>query len=328
MTTDVPPRRVLLVALDNLGDLVFASALAPPLRAAFPDATIDVWCKAYTAAVGRLIPCVTDVIAADPPWAVPKHLPRPPIGAFLKSVGEIRARRYEVALVTGAPWRTSAAVAAACIPVRIGLARHHNQHFLTHVLAPEDGGKPVVREQSRLLEPLGVSSPNPHYELDASRLDASPLRRELGSRFVALHPFASARDRCVAIGEWVGVADTLHTAGVAVLWIGMPKELAELRAVVGRSACSYVDQIGDATLGATVTALSAAAMVVGHDSGPMHVAAAFRVPVVGVFAPGQPERTFPQGLGPWRMITRPSPAGITAETMLREMDALGVFSSA
>jgi hypothetical protein len=46
-----------------------------------------------------------------------------------------------------------------------------------------------------------------------------------------------------------------------------------------------------------------------------------------VFAPGQPDRTFPQGVGPSRLIHRPSPAGIDAGTMLREIDALAVTSS-
>ena len=75
-------------------------------------------------------------------------------------------------------------------------------------------------------------------------------------------------------------------------------------------------------------ALSLAALFVGHDSGPLHIAGAFGVPVVGVFAPGQPDRTFPQGVGPSRLIRRPSPAGIDADTMLREIDALPVTSSA
>jgi len=107
-----PVRRILLVALDNLGDLVFASALTPPLHDAFPDATIDLWCKKYTAPIGPLIPHISDVIAADPFWAVPPHRPRPPIQPFLRSVGAIRRRRYDVAVVSEAPWRTAAAVAA------------------------------------------------------------------------------------------------------------------------------------------------------------------------------------------------------------------------
>jgi hypothetical protein len=49
--------------------------------------------------------------------------------------------------------------------------------------------------------------------------------------------------------------------------------------------------------------------------------------VVGVFAPGQPERTFPQGVGPSRMIYSPTPDEITADRMLREIDALLVSSA-
>jgi hypothetical protein len=45
--------------------------------------------------------------------------------------------------------------------------------------------------------------------------------------------------------------------------------------------------------------------------------------VVGIFAPGEPLRTFPQGIGPARMLARPSPAGITVDDILREVDALG-----
>jgi hypothetical protein len=49
--------------------------------------------------------------------------------------------------------------------------------------------------------------------------------------------------------------------------------------------------------------------------------------VVGVFAPGQPERTFPQGVGASRMLHSPTPDSITAAQMLREIDALLVSSA-
>ena len=78
----------------------------------------------------------------------------------------------------------------------------------------------------------------------------------------------------------------------------------------------------------SAAALSLASIFVGHDSGPLHIAGAFGVPVVGIFAPGQPDRTFPQGIGPWRMIARPTPAGITAATILGEIYALSIPSLA
>ena len=55
------PSRILLVSLDNVGDLVFASALAPALRERFPHAALDLWCKAYAADVGHLVPGVSRV---------------------------------------------------------------------------------------------------------------------------------------------------------------------------------------------------------------------------------------------------------------------------
>lgn len=325
----VTPRRILIVALDNLGDLVFASALAGPLRDAFPEAEIDVWSKAYTAPVARLIPFTSSVVAADPFWAVPPHLERPAAWPFIRSIGEVRRRRYDVALLTGAPWRTAAAVAATRIPVRVGLARHHNEHFLTHTLAAADDRKPVLREQARLLTVLSVSSIEPRYRLDADRLsnERQAVAAQLPPRFIALHPFASARNRCVPLPDWTQLAFALHGRGFPVLWVGTSAELDELRASYTHPHGTYIDQLGDRSLSASAAALSLAAGFVGHDSGPLHVAGAFGVPVVGVYAPGQPERTFPQGVGPSRMIARPSPDGITAGDMLRELEALGLFSA-
>lgn len=330
MSAAATPRRVLIVALDNLGDLVFASAIAPPLHDAFPDAAIDVWCKAYTADVARLIPHVQDVIGSDTPWAVAPHLPRPSVRPLLRAISEVRRRRYDVALLTGAPWRAAAAVAMTRIPTRVGRARRRNEHFLTHVLAPEDPDKPVLQEQARLLEPFGIHSADPCYRLDASRLGAALPRvsARLPERFIAMHPFAGARDRCVPLIEWTQLAFALDRQGMPVLWIGMPHELNELRRSITHPRGFYSDLIGGGALIDVAAALSAAAVFIGHDSGPLHVAGAFGVPVVGVFAPGQPRRTFPQGVGPSRMIARGAPHEITARMLIHEVEALGIFSSA
>ena len=336
-----PVRRVLLVALDNLGDLVFASALTPPLHAAFPDAVIDVWCKAYTADVAKLIPHTRGVVAANPFWAASRAHSRPRLLPFLRAIRDVRNARYDVAILSGAPWRTAASVAATRIPVRIGLARHRNAAFLTHTLDAEDSHKSVLREQARLLSVLGIQSPDPRYCLDADRLGElrAVVKAQLPPHFAALHPFASSRDRCVPLTEWTQVAFALHSRRMPVLWIGTSNELDELRRSYTHPRGFYVDEMGvelgvelgdqlsDGRLAVTAAGLSLATLFVGHDSGPLHIAGAFGVPVVGVFAPGQPDRTYPQGVGPSRMIHRPSPSGIDAGTILREIDALSLTSA-
>jgi len=330
MTIAQPVRRILLVALDNLGDLVFASALTPPIHAAFPNAIIDVWAKEYTADVARLIPYIRSVHAANPFWAASKAHARPRVAQFVRSILTVRGSRYDVAILSEAPWRTAAAVAATRIPVRVGMARHRNAAFLTHVLPAENPHTSVLREQARLLGVLDVQSRDPRYRLEIGPIQATRdmLSSVLPSRFVALHPFASDRNRCVPLNEWTQVAFALKARGLAVLWIGTPYELDELRRSFTHPHGYYVDQLLDRTLGVSASALSLASVFVGHDSGPLHIAGAFGVPVVGIFAPGQPDRTFPQGIGPSRMISRPAPAGITAATLLAEIDALSIPSLA
>ena len=316
--------RILLVSLDNLGDLVFASALAPPLRERFPSASVDVWCKEYTADVAQLIPGVSQVIASDPFWDVAPGRAKGSRAAFLRAFRELRSRRYDVAVLAAAPWRTAAAVAATRIPRRIGLGRRKNRYFLTDVLPDERTDRPVLSEMARLLAPLGIDTGTLRYRLDASALATRRQRLSalVSRRYAALHPFASKENRCVSLPVWIELAQSLAARGMSILWIGGANELNRLRANSAPAEWRYIDQVGDGTLADTAAALADAALFVGHDSGPLHVAGALGVPVVGIFAPGEPRRTFPQGIGKSRMLARPSPAGITTNDILAEIDAL------
>jgi ADP-heptose:LPS heptosyltransferase len=334
MTARTELRRVLVVALDNLGDLVFASALVPPIREAFPSVEIGVFCKEYTAAVARLIPGVDTVFAADPLWAVSPGQPRPPLRPFLAALLDVRRAQFDAAILSAAPWRTAAACAATGIPIRVGLRRNRNAAFLTRVLPPADPAKPVLDEQARLLADLGIPSTAPRYRLDASRLGAvrDEVAGQLTKRFVALHPFAGARNRCVQLSEWTQVAFALQAHGIRSLWVGTTRELDELRRSFTHPSGYYADRIrasgmSDGSLPVTAAAISLAAGFIGHDSGPLHVAGAFGIPVVGVFAPGEPKRTFPQGVGPWRMIHRATPAEISGGDLLREIAELEIVSA-
>jgi ADP-heptose:LPS heptosyltransferase len=316
--------RILLVSLDNLGDLVFASALAPPLRERFPHASLDVWSKQYTADVARLVPGVRKVIAADPFWDSAPGRGKGAVRPFVQAIGDVRHGGYDLAVLAAAPWRTSAAVAAAGIPRRLGLRRRKNRLFLTDALPDEDRQKPVLEELARLLPPLGIAPRRLCYRLERSSL--SPRRERLTARlptpFAALHPFASKRNRCVALPVFVHLAQRLAERGMGTLWVGSAAELEELRSGSTDPAWRYVDRDSDGSLADSAAALSMASLFVGHDSGPLHVAGAFGVPVIGIFAPGEPLRTFPQGIGPSRMIARPSPEGISVDEILREIDVL------
>ena len=310
--------RILVVSLDNLGDLVFASALLDPLRERFPEARIGVWCKAYASGLAPLLPHVDEVYASDPFWDRSPGTPKGSLGRFLSTRGLVKRAGFDRAIVFSAPWRTAAAVASAGIPQRIGLARRRNERWLTDVLPAEDRSKPVLHEVARLLQPLQIRKDNLVYRLDASGRtnEHASVRGILGDDpFVALHPFAGSEKRCVPLDEWTRVAVELASREMRVLWIGTSSELNRIRSRPdARSEWIYSDIFSSLTT--VAVAISRAQLFIGHDSGPMHIASALGIPTVGVFAPGEPARTFPQGPGAWRIIARAAPSEIGASDML------------
>ena len=318
------PSRVLLVSLDNVGDLVFASALAPALRERFPNAPLDIWCKAYAADIATLVPGVSRVIASDPFWDRAPGGAKGKLGPFLRALREIRRARYELAVLASSQWRIAAAVTLARVPARVGRQRRRNQRWLTHLLPEEDRARPVVAELGRIAHALGAT-PRAHYQLDPAPLAArrTSLASTLGTRpLVALHAFAGNRVRCVGTAEWRALGDALVRRGASVVWIGSADELAEIRAGGQSAHWHFADATGNGSLHDSAALITLSEAFVGHDSGPLHIASALGIPVLGIFAPGEPQRTFPQGSAPSRVIARPTPEGITAEVMLHELDLL------
>lgn len=318
--------KILLASLDNLGDVVFASALAAPLRRRFPDAELCVWCKAYAADAARLIPEAARVFAADPFWDVSPGRPEGSLRAFARTLLDIRRERFGAALLCSRSAKAAAALRAAGIPVRVGFARRFGRLFLTQAVPAADPDKPALAELARLLGPFGIEPARLFCRLDASIL--APRRAKLAAsvgneRLAALHPFAGDPARCAPPGEWGRLAQGLRSKGFSPLWIGTGAELAGLRKQLGETEGQrWMDRQGDGTLADAAAAISLAEVFAGHDSGPLHLAAAFAVPCLGVFSPGEPRRTFPQGQGPWRLLCRSAPGEVSAGEMLRELDRL------
>lgn len=318
-------RRVLVVCLDNLGDLVFTAGLVPPLRARFGDASVTLWCKEYAADVAALVPDVDDVVACDPFWDRAPGRAKGSFVRFARTVKALRARRFDVALITSPQWRAAASVRFTGARVRIAQERHRNRRFLTHVLPPADSTKPVMLDHASLLDALDVPHGPLRYALDARSIEdvRRRLRAAIGGPFTALHAFASDRRRCVALSRWIDVARELERRGRSIVWVGSPQELSEVRAHSGTTErWRHSSEFTNGSLRETAALVSLAELFVGHDSGPMHVANAFGTPVVGIFAPGQPLRTFPQGVGRSRVVHASSPEPIDAARMLAAIDEL------
>jgi len=108
----------------------------------------------------------------------------------------------------------------------------------------------------------------------------------LESRSAVIHPVAATPEKTWAPANFLGVAAQLVDSGITPVFTGSPEDdLTPFRQY--RTLQSSLSDLK--------SAMAAASLFVGNDSGPAHMAAAFGVPSVVVFGPSDPAIW-----GPWR----------------------------
>ncbi len=132
---------------------------------------------------------------------------------------------------------------------------------------------------------LGV----PRSEIPRAKLFAS--RSPKYSPYVVLHPFAAATEKTWPAERFVAVADQMEAGGLQPMILAGPADDV--------SAFSKFQVFRNAPLAEVKNLMSGAALFIGNDSGPAHIAAAFGIPVVVLFGPSDPVTW-----APWRTEAR------------------------
>lgn len=178
-----------------------------------------------------------------------------------------------------------------------------------------------VENQWDLLEPLGIPPPDRaaypvEMAVTPAVADAVGLRLDragcaAGDRLVVMHVSAGNPFRRWPLTSFteVVVALTAAHADVRVLVTSGPSELAAAALVVREAQARMPDHTrrhviaaGDLSLGELRALVDRAALYIGGDSGPMHIAATSRVPIVSLYGPTLPARSEPWRAGHDRAV--------------------------
>jgi heptosyltransferase-1 len=304
------PRRVALVKLSSLGDVVHALPVAAALHARFPEAAITWLAEPREAALLRRHPALARVI--EVPTRAWRRARRPgALADVARALGRLRAAlaagAFDTALDLGGLVKTGLLTAATRAPVRVGFAARSCREplsamFTNRRVTPPPSAGHVVEQYLALLGPLGIEAPAVEFALPAPPAAAERMARALaaadvkpGDRVVALIVGAARPDKRWLPERFAVVATAVAAeaaARVLVLW--GPGEEAEARAVV--AAAEGAATLAPPTdLDELTALLRRASVVVGGDTGPLHVAAALGVPCVGLYGPTAAVRNGPYG---------------------------------
>ncbi len=335
--TDGAPRRVLVVRLGALGDVVRTLPAVRLLRRTWPAARIA-W--AVESGPARLLAGAPDVdeflvfersaAAAALRRGDPRGLGR--VTGFARA---LRAFGADLAIDFQASFKSGLVTRLAGAPRRVGFARRDGRegsHLFVNrrVLLPERRVHRVLRA-AFLARSAGAAEGPLEADLgltaDERAQGEALVRRHAGARTaIALAPFSSPRQswKRYPLHLWGEVAQGLAAAGHAVVLLAGPgTEETEARRLADRYGPGLFVPAAP-PLRVLAGALAACDLFVGGDTGPMHLAWAVGVPVGAVYGPTEPVRNAPFGpghvvLAPPRPARRHDPEpfpGITVELIL------------
>ncbi len=127
-----PPRRILLLRLERIGDLLMSAPAIAAVRRLAPQATIDLVVGSWNEHLATLIPGMDHIETLDAPWLArgtsrrnTNHL------ALLHRAWTWRARHYDLAINFEGDIRTHALLALSATPIRVGFDMAGGGPFLT-----------------------------------------------------------------------------------------------------------------------------------------------------------------------------------------------------
>lgn len=323
--------KILLICQDNIGDLVFTTALIDAISTMEEKVELHILTRCDTAEVAEFFAHIEFVF---PQIALSKLNPITRIKtvkAYFKTLNWIKSQHFDLALSVSKNWRLGVLMRQANIPMRIGFAHPKLKPWLTHCINLPNLQKPVVTELLTLLKPLGINSTITRYMLDMPKVHS--MRREYLHElevkksdsqeiWFGLHAFASQKNRCVDISAWLDLSKEILKQGKVPIWFGAPKDMQYLRAYnnqqnEAKHIGKFCDQLCSGQLSQSIPLLSLCDAYVGHDSGILHLASAMGIKTLGIFTPGEPLRTFAQGTGKTMTLHRSTPQEVDGSLLIK-----------
>ncbi|HVA81399.1 MAG TPA: glycosyltransferase family 9 protein [Candidatus Binataceae bacterium] len=298
-TLAAPPRRVLIVLHGAIGDVVRALPLLGRMRRGWPDAFIAWSVEPKSAPILERHPWLDAVIVFDRPRAPWSFIP------FLR---EVRAGHFDLTVDLQRHLKSGLTALASGAPARIGFAaansKEFNHRFSTIQIAPQPNLRRKLIQYQAFGDRLGLARAPIEFGLEATAQERAHARELLAG--------APAPILGVILGSsWPSRIYFPESIAAVIAQLARPSDGAaplfpvllggadesELAAEVMRRLGDIraLNLAGRTRLRDLIAIFPECAAAFGPDSGPMHIAAAVRCPVVSLWGATAPERSAPWG---------------------------------
>lgn len=318
-------RKILLIKLSAVGDVVHTIPVLNKLRRRYPMAQLDWLVTPPIAELLRNHPAISNIIEFErDAWSTPWRFT--PFVSYARLVAKLRARAYDLVVDMHGQFRTAALTLATGAPARIGFdrpragvwdasprkfpeqARKHAWQgaregswvaYTHHIPVPTLDLHAVDRylNVGPILgldrEPADFSFPIPQSAV--SRVEALLAQHGVNrTDIVIMAPATIWETKRWGSNKFAQVARHFISKGCPVILVGSQRERVICEEVADL-APGAVDFAGMTTLSELAALTRRSAICITNDSGPMHLAVALDRPVISIFGPTDPIWIGPYG---------------------------------
>lgn len=309
-------RNILVLRLDNAGDVIMLGPALRAVRETVPATRLTLLASPAGAAAAPLLPWLDRVITWRASWQDLGRLPFSP-ERELALIAQLRAQAFDAALIFTSFSQSPHAPGYACylagIPLRAGESKEFGGAILTDELRGAPDELHQVERNLRLVEALGFRAHDRqlHVAIPAAahaRIGQLLTRHGIDTArpFALIHPGASAAARRYPPERTGAVARGLLDRGYQVVVTGTTREAALVShvAALAEGVCVLAEET---SLPEYAALMERAAIVVCGNTLPLHLADAVGTPIVALFAGTDLEEQWQPRATPARLLRRPTP---------------------
>ncbi len=308
-------RRLLVVRLDNIGDVVMTGPMLRALKENLPDAHLTLMASPGGSKAASLLPWVDDVLTWRVVWQDLGRLPLDP-ARELEMIEAMKSGGYDGAVVLTSFKQTPHPAGYACylagIPLRLGESKEWGGGVLTDELPAAPDGLHQAERNLRLVEHAGFRVRDRALGLrvpEEARTSVAVLLQGRGvtpgSPYLLLNPWTSARSRNYPTDRFALAARRVaEETGWPVVVSGTEADRERGRALLGLLGDRGVDLIGSTDLAGLAALVEGANLLLTSNTSTMHIADALRTPEVVLFAGTELEEQWRPRDTPYRLLRR------------------------
>ncbi len=297
-------KRILIVNVNWVGDVIFSTPFIKAIRDAYPDAYIACLIHPRCVQILEGSPRIDEIIVYDEEGRHKSFIGK------LMLVASLRKNNFDIAFILHRSFTKALLTFLSGVKERIGYPTKNRGLLLTRTIDLPEEEIHKVEYFLGLARGSGIEVRESSYEFfvqDADRESMKKFLKEHGvmykDRLVVLCPGGNWGPKRWPKQNFASLADMLAEGlGAKIVLSGAKKDSALVEEIRGMMRSVPVISCGKTTLKELGALVEMSDLVIANDSGPMHLAVAMKSHVIALFGPTSPALTGPYGKGNYKVI--------------------------